>query len=253
MKCPEGVKGKRWGKCPEGTTDHRQAVERSGTPADDATNNMNPDGVTEYLLFVVCHPVGVAVPMNATSRGFTPACDLAAPSGLCSHVNVISVDFLIAKREPLVILNAVCLQKQSVFLLKRPLLVMLCLAANVLHGLVDERRTDRERSVSLLPCESGVKRVERLHPLAAVGLDGADEVGQRHRLRLRREDMHVVCHAADFYGQTADALDNAADVSEDARQVFRPHLHACALDVEYQMYVNLYQCTCHIVSLDITL
>ena len=89
--------------------------------------------------------------MNATSRGFTPACGLAAPSGLCSHVNVFSVDFLIAKceppfliaerkppfliaereslyliaeRKPLVILNAVCLQKQSVFLLERPLLVV---------------------------------------------------------------------------------------------------------------------------------
>ena len=89
--------------------------------------------------------------MNATSRGCTPACGLTAPSGLCSHVNVFSVDFLIAKcelpfliaerkppfliaereslyliaeREPLVILNAVCLQKQSVFLLERPLLVV---------------------------------------------------------------------------------------------------------------------------------
>ena len=186
-------------KCPEGTIDHRQAVERSGTPANDATNKLNPDGVTESI----------------------------------------------PERIPLVVLNAVCLKEQSVFLLERPLLVVLLLATDILHRLVDERRADGERAVPLLPCECGVARGELLHPLAAVGLDGADEVGQRHRLRQRREDVHVVGHAADFYGQPADALDDAADVGEDAAEVFRLHLHARALDVEYQVNVDFYQCTCH--------
>ena len=36
-------------KCPEGTTDHRQAVERSGTPANDASLCKNPDGVADHL------------------------------------------------------------------------------------------------------------------------------------------------------------------------------------------------------------
>ena len=56
----------------------------------------------------------------------------------------------------------------------------------------------------------------------------------------------MVCHASDFDGQPANALDDAADVGEDAAEVFRPHLHARALDVEYQMNVDFYQCTCHI-------
>ena len=53
--------------------------------------------------------------------------------------------------------------------------------------------------------------------------------------------------ASDFDGQPADALDDAADVGEDAPEVFRPHLYARALDVEYQVNVDFYQCTCHIV------
>ena len=189
------------GQCPEGITDHRQAVEQGGTPANDAANKLNPDGVTESI----------------------------------------------AERIALVVLNAVCLQEQPVFLLERPLLVMFLLAADVLHRLVDERWADGERAIFLLTGERGVARVELLHPLAAVGLDGADEVGQRHGLRQRREDVYVVGHAADFDGQPADALDDAADVGEDAAEVFRPHLHARALDVEYQVDVDFYQCTCHIV------
>lgn len=163
------------------------------------------------------------------------------------------MDFLITKRIPLIIRNAVCLQEQSILLLERPLLVMFLLATDVLHGLVDERRTDGESSVSLLPCERGVTRVELFHPLAAVGLDGADEVGKRHRLRQRREDVHVVGDAPDFDRQPANALDDAADIGEDARKVLRPHLHARALDVEYQMNVYLYQCACHIVYRGFTL
>ena len=78
-------------QCPEGTTDHRRAVKRSGTPANDATNKINPDGVTDHTRYI-CHPVGVSVPINATSRGSVlrtppPACALAALSGLPHTLN----------------------------------------------------------------------------------------------------------------------------------------------------------------------
>ena len=49
-------------KCPEGTTEHRQAVERSGTPANDAINKLNPDGVTEHPMLFSTTPSGLLYP-----------------------------------------------------------------------------------------------------------------------------------------------------------------------------------------------
>ena len=78
-------------QCPEGATDHRRAVKRSGTPANDATNKINPDGVTD-LSVIICHPVGVPFPINSTIRGSVlrtppPACALTALSGLFHTLN----------------------------------------------------------------------------------------------------------------------------------------------------------------------
>ena len=199
-----------------------------------STNN-NPDGVTENNDGHSVTPSGFPVPPQRNKQGFRAS---HSTTCLCSYRPFRA--FLISECIPLVIFNAVCLQKQFILLFERPLLVMLCLTADILHRLVDERRADGESAISLLPRESGIARVDLLHPFTAVGLDGADEVGQRHGLRQRREDMHVVGYAANFYGQPANALDDATDVGEDARQVFRPHLHARALDVEYQMNVDFY-------------
>lgn len=49
-------------KCPEGTTDHRQVVKRSGTPANDVTYKLNPEGVTEYPVLFSATPSGLLYP-----------------------------------------------------------------------------------------------------------------------------------------------------------------------------------------------
>ena len=38
---------------------------------------------------VLCHPVGVDVPVNATSRGFTPACVLVRPSAFQQRIAIL--------------------------------------------------------------------------------------------------------------------------------------------------------------------
>ena len=50
---------------PEGATEHRQAVERSETPASLASGNENPDGVTEF-----CRTFGTYILVDHLSRGF---------------------------------------------------------------------------------------------------------------------------------------------------------------------------------------
>jgi len=59
--------------------------------------------------------------------------------------------------------------------------------------------------------------------------------------------MHMICHAANFDGQSAKAFDDSTDVSEDARQVFQTQLYTCTLYVVYQVYVYFNQCTCHFI------
>ena len=49
-------------QCPEGTSDHRQGVERSGTPANDANRRKNPDGVTEHPPSYSATPSGLPSP-----------------------------------------------------------------------------------------------------------------------------------------------------------------------------------------------
>ena len=50
---------------PEGATEHRQAVERSETPAKMIHKYISAEGTTEF-----CHPVGVFIPTCQTCRGF---------------------------------------------------------------------------------------------------------------------------------------------------------------------------------------
>ena len=66
---------------PEGATEHRQAVERSETPAKMIHKYISAEGTTEF-----CHPVGVLKLSCLFYRGFVlrtppPACIMASPSG----------------------------------------------------------------------------------------------------------------------------------------------------------------------------
>ena len=59
--------------------------------------------------------------------------------------------------------------------------------------------------------------------------------------------MYVVGTTAHFNGQSAETANDAANVCEHAVEVFLVHRHARAAHVKYKMYIDFYQCACHVV------
>ena len=95
--------------------------------------------------------------------------------------NAISIRL---KRPLLIILNTSLIQELFVFISPVGAIVMCCLVADVLRGLVKVFVIHREGSIARLPAEAFVVAfVQGLDPLATVCLDVFYEVGQGDGLR----------------------------------------------------------------------
>lgn len=121
-------------------------------------------------------------------------------------------------------------------------MVVLGLGSDVICGLVKMPVIHRESAIAPLPVEAFVVAlIQGLDPLAAMGLDVLDELGEGHGFGQVGEDVDVVADAADGDKDGFHVGDAAADVGKDLRQVLVAYLHAGAFDVEDDVDVVLYE------------
>ena len=106
---------------------------------------------------------------------------------------------------PRIILNAVPLQQDDEFLLKRQLFVMLGLLFDVCGNLVDVGLADRERTVTLLPREIGLGRKGFVDPFGCEALPFTHGLGHGEVGGQDDQAVDVVLGAADGEG----AADNS--------------------------------------------
>lgn len=146
------------------------------------------------------------------------------------------------KSIPLVILNTCIIEESLVFLAPFRAVVVLGLVADVLRGLVKVPVINGEGTVARLPSEALVVAfVQGLDPLAAVGFDILDELGQGDGLGQGGQDVDVVADTANGYRDAVHVVDDAADVGKDLVEVLVAYLHTMALDVEDEVDVVFYE------------
>jgi hypothetical protein len=105
----------------------------------------------------------------------------------------------------------VSLEKKAKLIRKRPSLVMALLVSNIRNDLWQDRSTDGERAVAVLPTEPDVF-VGSIHPSRRVRFHYPDRVGQRNAWGQLHHEVNVVSYAPDSNRHTIQILDQAADV-----------------------------------------
>jgi hypothetical protein len=73
-------------------------------------------------------------------------------------------------------------------------------------------RTDRKRSIAVLPIEVGKRRPFRFDQLGRIAFQFLDEVSHRNRPPEQAQDMNMVRHPADPQHRTAELIARAAEI-----------------------------------------
>ena len=141
----------------------------------------------------------------------------------------------------LIITDVVSFQKRFVFIVKTPFPVMFFLLSYVVYGLVKQRRADGKSPIAVLPTERCIITVQCLDPFAAVCFDVSDEIRQCHCFWERGQYVDMVFYASHHDGNAVHALDDTADILENARKILFPHWNTRAFHMEHEVDVDFYQ------------
>src|SRR5262245_18137594 len=90
------------------------------------------------------------------------------------------------------------LQQRQELLLETDFAMMCVLVLDILNQLVQLRHAHAEGAVLFLPAKQTVFREALRHPFRGAALDELERLGNRHRRRQGKQDMHVVLDASDF-------------------------------------------------------